>query len=351
MTASMYTPRPGTQSTPFNLSGLSQLKREAQSGANLDTRKEIARQFEALFMQMMLKRMREASPGDTLLGSDQTRMVQSIADEQMAMHLATPGIGLANALLRQMSTEQAYVDPGRQATSLRSSSLDHRDAEEGVKLPSVTALLDSIGFEATYRKYAIATSRSSPFEPQQGTTGVRAIDPTTVSVEAVPNAPRHVVAFMARMAKAAHEASGRSGVPATLMLSQAALETGWGTREIKLADGTPTYNAFGIKAGSSWSGAVAHALTTEYTNGAPQKMLQPFKAYASYEAAFADYARIIGTHPRYRKVMEATNVEHAAHMVQEAGYASDPRYAEKLIKIMSLMQTKAKPPRYLQVSR
>ena len=121
-------------------------------------------------------------------------------------------------------------------------------------------------------------------------------------------------------------------------MGQAALESGWGKREIKHADGSTSFNLFGIKAGPSWKGKVVNVLTTEYEDGVARKVTQPFRAYASYEESFADYARLIGNSPRYESVTTARNEIEAARRIQDAGYATDPRYAQKLIGIMGQLR-------------
>ncbi len=115
------------------------------------------------------------------------------------------------------------------------------------------------------------------------------------------------VDFVSRMSHAANAAAAQSGVPARLILGQAALESGWGKREIRQPDGSTSYNLFGIKAGASWKGKVVHVLTTEYVDGVPQKVTQPFRAYDSYEESFADYARLIGNSARYESVAQSRN--------------------------------------------
>ncbi len=162
--------------------------------------------------------------------------------------------------------------------------------------------------------------------------------PSDRALAAAEGAPDHVVDFVSRMSRAANLAAQQSGVPARLIMGQAALESGWGKREIKFDDGNTSYNLFGIKAGASWKGKVVHVLTTEYENGVAKKVTQPFRAYASYEESFADYARLIGNSPRYEAVTQARNEIEAARKIQDAGYATDPQYAQKLIGVMGQLR-------------
>ena len=134
---------------------------------------------------------------------------------------------------------------------------------------------------------------------------------------------------------AALQAQQLTGVPAGFILAQAALESGWGQREIRGADGSPSHNLFGIKAGPSWQGRTVQATTTEYVNGVPQKSVQSFRAYDSYAAAFQDWALTIGRNQRYAAALApaAGGAGFAAGM-QQAGYSTDPSYAAKLARII-----------------
>jgi flagellar protein FlgJ len=140
--------------------------------------------------------------------------------------------------------------------------------------------------------------------------------------------------FVERVWPHAVEASRATGIPAHFMVAQAALETGWGRAQPRLADGSPSYNLFGIKAGSRWSGPVVEATTTEVVAGQPQRQVARFRAYASYAEAFRDYAELMGT-ARYGSVRGAQDAAGFARGLQQAGYASDPAYAEKLLSLIA----------------
>ena len=142
-------------------------------------------------------------------------------------------------------------------------------------------------------------------------------------------------AFQEKLYEHAHAAEQTTGVPAKFMLGQAALETGWGKRMIKNADGTSSNNLFGIKAGPGWKGKVATSVTTEYVNGKPQTRVEKFRAYDTPADSFRDYARLIANNPRYEKVI-ASGGDAAAFAtgLQRAGYATDPHYAAKLTRLI-----------------
>jgi flagellar rod assembly protein/muramidase FlgJ len=142
-------------------------------------------------------------------------------------------------------------------------------------------------------------------------------------------------AFLVRHAQAAQRVQATSGIPATYMLSQAALETGWGRQEIRGPDGRNSFNLFGIRAGGSWRGPTVQVWTTEHINGTTQRMLGEFRAYSSYEESFADYARLIGQQPRYAQVMQNLGDPVAfSSALQRAGYATGPRYASALASVI-----------------
>jgi flagellar protein FlgJ len=138
-----------------------------------------------------------------------------------------------------------------------------------------------------------------------------------------------------------HDASARAaeeqtGIPAAFMVAQAAHESGWGKREIRNPDGTSANNLFGIKAGASWKGKTAQVMTTEVIDGQPRKVIAKFRAYASYEESFRDYAQMMKDSPRYAGVVAAGNsAQGFAQGLQRAGYATDPAYADKLTRVIN----------------
>jgi flagellar protein FlgJ len=148
--------------------------------------------------------------------------------------------------------------------------------------------------------------------------------------------PPQVREFVNRQWPHAVEASRETGIPAHFILGQAALESGWGRAEIRNADGTPSHNLFGIKAGRGWNGPVANAATTEYVNGNAVKASEAFRSYKSYGEAFLDYARLLRSDGRYAQVLErGQDAAGFARGLQQAGYASDPMYADKLYRIIT----------------
>lgn len=263
--------------------GLDALRQSAKQNSP-EALKTAARQFEALFMNMMLKSMREATPQDSVFDNEQSRMYTSMLDQQLSQNLAARGVGLADVLIRQLSSVVA-APPQEQARH-----------------------------------------GQSPLNPVEAGADAGRADVSQ---------PAHVQAFHARLAAHAEEASRTTGIPARFMIGQAALESGWGRREIVAADGTPSHNLFGIKATGGWNGKVVESATTEYVNGVAQRKVEKFRAYDSYADAFRDYASLLRNNPRYENVLaNARDAAGFAQGLQRAGYATDPNYADKLTRII-----------------
>ena len=146
--------------------------------------------------------------------------------------------------------------------------------------------------------------------------------------------------FIAQLAQPAKVASQQSGIPHHLILAQAALESGWGQRQILTRDGKPSYNVFGIKASGDWKGETTDIMTTEYEGG-EAKVRATFRVYGSYFEALSDYVRLISSNPRYAAVANAPSAEQA-RALQAAGYATDPKYAQKLVGMIQQFKTWAK---------
>ena len=258
-----------------------------RSTASRDPRaavKETAKQFEALFMQELMKSMRAASMSSGMLDNEGSKLGTEMLDQQFATKMTGLPGGLSDMIARQLE-RQLGVATGLTPANL-SSQPDKSTAAVAAPQPH------------------IPTKSAGEF--------VKAHDAAAKAVEA------------------------QTGIPASFMIAQAAHETGWGRKEIRGADGTESHNLFGIKAGPGWTGPVAEVTTTEYINGRPQKVKAQFRAYASYEESFRDYAKLLKDSPRYAGVVaNASSAKGFAQGLQRAGYATDPAYAEKLSKVIN----------------
>ena len=281
-----------------DFSGLAALRARAREDkdAALD---QVSRQFESLFLQMMLKSMRDAGFGGGLMDSKQSDFYREMYDKQIAMDIAEkPGIGLADVIKRQLGGGAAAPAKG----------LELED----------------------YRGTPIKAS------PPQGVGTWHADGPSTASdgVASIPldGSPG---TFLGRLWPMAQKAAARLDLPPEALLAQAALETGWGRHVMRHASGDSSHNLFGIKADSRWEGDRVQVNTLEYRDGVALKTRARFRAYDSYQESFADYVDFVQRNPRYREALSNTqNPAAYFQSLQAAGYATDPDYAEKIKRIL-----------------
>jgi flagellar protein FlgJ len=291
------------------------LRQSAKAGSP-EALKTAATQFEAMFVNMMMKSMRDATPQDGMMDSQQTKMFTTMLDQQTSQNIAKKGLGLADMLVRQLSKTTAAQE---QALAIGSDGALSPAAGDAVSPFSGAASL----MDARLKRAIEAAGGAG------GTSGAG-----SNAVAKAGQAP-HVRSFQEKLGSHAEEASKATGIPAKFMLGQAALESGWGKREIKGRDGSNSHNLFGIKAGPDWKGKVAEAVTTEYVNGKAHQKVERFRAYASYADSFKDYAKLLTSNPRYEKVVaSAGDASSFAQGLQRAGYATDPHYASKLTRII-----------------
>lgn len=307
--------------------------------------KEASRQFESMMLSMLMKSMREAAPQDGPFNSDASRFYTSMLDQQMAQNLAgqNGGLGLAKMIEQQLSrqsvgrTAQAtpLVDLG--ATSTRplvnmmgtAAAASEASAASGVAGGVGNPELQEWATSLLRQRAARLASRAPQAEPAAAAASAAA---APAPVTSTGNSSRD---FVQRLMPHAVAASQQTGVPAQFMVAQAALESGWGKSEVRSPDGSPTYNLFGVKAGKSWQGATVSVPTTEYINGVRETRVEKFRAYGSYAEAFADYSSLITKNPRFASVVGQQDGTTFARSLQQAGYATDPRYADKLASIIN----------------
>ncbi|MBX9869069.1 MAG: flagellar assembly peptidoglycan hydrolase FlgJ [Burkholderiaceae bacterium] len=280
----------------FDSRSLDGLKQSARNDSP-EALKSAASQFEALFLNLVLKTMREAGGNDNPLDKEQSKLFTSLLDQQLTQNLAKRGFGLADSLIRQLSNNAGNqiinADPAGKGKVFNTQGID--------------AYLNNL-----------------KLEPQK----VDEVKTSESSIQRVKN-------FESKLGAHAAQASSETGIPAKFLLSQAALESGWGKKEIKSIDGSASHNVFGIKASKNWTGKTVNAVTTEYVNGVAQQKVEKFKAYDSYADAFKDYAQLITKNPRYQQVIaNSADASSFAQGLQKAGYATDPQYANKLTSII-----------------
>ena len=260
--------------TYTDTNGLAALKRDPNSEQSI---KAVAQQVEAMFLQMMLKSMRDANIGDGSSGTDSNEMsmYQDMFDKQIALTMSQhEDLGIA-ALLRRQTAGKSPPAAVKGA--------DGADGAHGAGLPGPT-----------------------PAE------------------------------FVGQVLPGIERAAAELGVDARGLLAQAALETGWGQRMPRMPDGSPSHNLFGIKAGDEWPGARAVADTVEFANGVATPRRTAFRAYGSVDESIADFAKLLKHSPRYRDVIAAGGDTQAyVDSLGKSGYATDPEYGNKLNSILN----------------
>ena len=303
------------QSVYTNLSALGGLRTAAQQDSK-GALPAVAKQFESIFTQMMLKSMRDASSamGEDIMGSQAGDAYRDMFDHQLSVTLSQgKGIGIADMLVRQLGgvvSGKGANDPfadvsGSASTSTAISSPSDRDS--GL-MDSLEAMLGSAGKAVGDGANAVAKA-----------VGKLNID-----------GPED---FVRTYAPHAIEAARKLGVSVRALLAQAALETGWG-KHMPAQGTTASNNMFGIKAGSSWDGKRVNVPTLEYENGVAVRKKDSFRAYDSPSQSFKDYADMVSTSPRYAAAVgRGDDIKGFAHALTQGGYATDPSYAQKLVDI------------------
>ena len=351
----------GFQLNAFDPNSLGDLKRLARSEGQQDVAlRAAAKQFEALFLQMVMKSMRDATPASSLMDSEQTKMYQSLLDQQMALNMSqSRGAGLSEVIYRQLGGKDApaaAVDgqagegagavgntgiggtgntgfdlanvvrraaiPAVRARELEASAVAAlAGLPDAARVPGMGAGVGTGSFSAAsiFEKAALEARLNEAVRSARDASG------------AVSQPARD---FVAEVWPHAVEASRKTGIPPQFMVAQAALETGWGQKQLRNPDGSPSHNLFNIKAGSAWKGDTVAREVTEYANGQAYTEQSRFRAYGSYAESFRDYASLMTRSPRYADVLGQTDPAAFARSLQDAGYATDPMYADKLTRII-----------------
>ncbi|SDJ35814.1 flagellar assembly peptidoglycan hydrolase FlgJ [Billgrantia gudaonensis] len=336
----------------LDMQGLQRLKHTAKQDAGAGLQ-EAAKQFEAMFLQMMVKSMRDAVPSSDLTSSKQTEFYQSMLDQQWAQTMSERGVGLADHLVEQLQSRglvpPSHAEGDRADIDALVAGIPRgtpRVLENAIQPDSSTpeakgdASSSAVDDSPSHFLDALDAQRGGFMNAIQTESTVAASAPSATSAStAEPDDHRR--RFTERLVEPAQVASRRTGVPAELILAQAALETGWGRHEIPTASGGNSHNLFGIKAGSSWNGQTTEITTHEYVDGRRTRVTDAFRVYDSFEEAFTDYAGLIGDNPRYASVTQAGSPEQAARALQSSGYATDPAYADKLVAIMGQLRDAA----------
>lgn len=379
---------------------LNRLNQFKVGGDNEENIRKVAKEFESLFLNEMLKTMRSANEvfGEgNFMNSNEAKTYQDMYDQQLSVTMAgnKNGIGLADVMARQMSKMKnpserpnpfAQVDAPVPAAPSKPLARNEAVAdavpakvEKLEKLEKVAAAVDPERNDMTLiNQRRLSLPGKLAQRVQSGIVpGAEAVTATTVAntpagdavgkplakgdwmpakAYAAPaerrlsiNGSEEIASrttfksakeFMETMLPMAEKAAAKLGVDPTYLVAQAALETGWGKSIIKQGDGSSSYNLFGIKTHNTWDGDSARVMTTEYQNGKPVKEAASFRSYESFAHSFEDYVSFLQSNGRYEKALSSTaNPEQFARELQKAGYATDPQYARKVSQIARKLST------------
>jgi flagellar protein FlgJ len=305
--------------TDFN--GLAKLKNQARNDSP-EALKEVAKQFEAIFLNNVLKGMREAKLADGITDNDQSKFYNEMYDQQLAVHLSgKPGVGLADLIVKQLSHEQPdnekmaledYLNRSggsRKATTHYSGSVGKQAGRKvDSRINNDLAIFKSYLHHKSSAETQLKNDHSRPIQSAED--------------------------FVRQLYPSAVQAAKELGVEPKVLLAQAALETGWGRSVIKNSDGSSSFNLFNIKASKAWHGGQAQVATLEFEHGIAKKVNAGFRSYASFQESFQDYVDFIKSNPRYGNALQQVgNGGRYLQALQQAGYATDPGYADKVMGI------------------
>lgn len=297
-----------------DLHGLNSVKRAARKD-DPEALKVVAQQFESMFISMVLKSMRDATDvmASDLLSSNETKFYRDMHDQQLSLSLAeSGGYGLADVLYRQLSAQ--LPQRAQDFTDIDVNALDqsHRPI-----LPTMPESTES------------GASSDLDIPP-----GIKASDTPKDDRDDDLGSFDSPEDFIESLLPHAREAAEQLGVEPRVLVAQAALETGWGRHMITTPAGENSYNFFGIKANHGWQGEVADTTTHEYIEGRRLTVTDRFRAYPDPASAFQDYVDFLNNNPRYRQALDQA-ADPAAYTrgLQQAGYATDPNYADKILRI------------------
>jgi len=298
--------------TYTDFKGLSELKRAAKQNSP-EALRAVAEQFEALFIQQMLKGMRDANLGEGLLDSNAGDMYQDMFDKQISLNMSQgKGIGIADMLVRKLSQ------------TIENISKINRTSEKAVQTPNVVPPNPAI---------------ESTNKPSNNKTDTVALVSKklrlSVESQSIPLNITSPETFVKKLWPLAVKAGSDLGVDPKVILAQAALETGWGRAIKQTSNGTSSHNLFNIKAGSKWDGNTIRANADEIINNQAVKEVSHFRVYESYADSFTDYVDLLKNNSRYYKVLKQADDSIAyVNGLQDAGYATDPKYADKIMQIV-----------------
>lgn len=297
-----------------DVQSLERLRYQSNKNPN-EAKKEVAQQFEAMLMQIVLRSMREANKAisSDLFGSDQMDFYQDIFDKQLSLLTSNSSTGFAHIV--ETNIDQQYGLAQNSASAIPETKPNHELKNEAENIKPLFQLHKdtSVANSTVISKY-----EKAPPQPHK---------------ESIFNSPEEFVKTLWTSAKTAAKAIG---VDPKLLLAQAALETNWGKKILPHGKENSSFNLFNIKADHSWKNQTTTMDTLEQKDGVLSKVKSSFRSYESFVDSFKDYVQFLKQNGRYNDALKKANDPHQfIHALQSAGYATDTNYADKIMKIFS----------------
>jgi flagellar protein FlgJ len=333
----------------LDINGLNSIRQQsketdqASKDAALET---AAKQFEAIFMQMLMKSMRKAQEvleSDSPFNSESTKKYRDMHDQQMSLELSNNGsLGLSDLIVRQLGGDTESFTPQSLLLSdtrfSKSKGLQSEDVNKGKSMIQEGILISTEDRQTNDSGNNSANNRNALFEmPQRAPSSLNRVSTqnekasvyeTLALQEPTFKEPKDFVTALTEDAK---RVEAKLNIPFEVVIAQAALETGWGQKIIKTESGQSSNNLFNIKADKRWDGDKTNKETLEFEQGAMVKKREPFRVYETIGDSVNDYINFLSNSERYKSALDkADDVEHFLHNLQGAGYATDPKYAEKI---------------------
>lgn len=294
----------------LDINGLNDIRRQSNATNKADKEQALnqaAKQFEAIFMQMLLKSMRSAQEvleSDSPFNSQSTKFYRDMHDQQLALEMSNNGsLGLAELIVRQLGGDSENFTPKSVFKDNAVSINPQANTLQEFLTPERRQFADSTS--AVKTEQAIPTASKSFEQPED---------------------------FVTALTEPAKQVERQLNIPYQVVIAQAALETGWGQKIIEQGNGKSSNNLFNIKADKRWDGEKAVKETLEFEQGAMVKKREPFRVYDNIMESVNDYINFLSNSDRYKDALQNSgNVEHFLHGLQKAGYATDPNYANKIL--------------------
>ncbi|MGI2130715.1 flagellar assembly peptidoglycan hydrolase FlgJ [Shewanella baltica] len=362
----------------LDLGGLDSLRAQAQKDEK-GALKKVAQQFEGIFVQMLMKSMRDANAvfqSDSPLNSQYTKFYEQMRDQQLSVDLSDKGVlGLADMMVQQLSPETSHFTPASVLRDDGGMKMLH-DAKalnvpmQSAVAPAVEPTVINHGVPAAIARPAFELDRAMDAnssmdidtpnrllaidtpKPSWSEQSLSVVDPV-ISGQVLPTAAfretQKIVRFgsreefLATLYPHAEKAAKALGTQPEVLLAQSALETGWGQKIVRGNNGAPSHNLFNIKADRRWQGDKANVSTLEFEHGVAVQQKADFRVYSDFEHSFNDFVSFIAEGDRYQDAKKvAASPTQFIRALQDAGYATDPRYAEKVIKVMQSISEELK---------